>query len=669
MTERQPFTPKSLLEMRGTSDPQIAPDGEQVVYVEHWIETITKDGKTRPGYRTALMLSSGPGAAPQRLTWPATGGDRHPRWSPDGQRLAFLSTRHDDTPQLFVLDLAGGEARPLTSAATLSEGVDSFDWHPDGAALCFVSSGHVDGETKTINDEHDERVYVDRLPFKFDGAGLYDERRAQLWQVGTDGTGLTQLTDTGFNLSQPRWSPDGTAIAFASIDRRELEWTFVDDLFIYNVADRSVRRLTPSQGTLTAYAWSPDSAQLAFLGHDNRRGNASNNRVWRIDRTGEALQCLTDSFDRSADVTTMSDMHFLTVSGRVVWRDDRLWFPATDHGTTGLYSVPAAGGAVTQIATGGLSVAQFSIGNGGIAFTGETSIRTPEVYTVTTAGQDLQRRSHAGDTAAERFALSAPEHLTFSGAGGLEIEGWVIRPTDDAADGARHPLIIYIHGGPHADYGSGFFHEFQVLAAAGYGVLFINPRGGQSYGEEFADLVRGHFGEQDYEDVMLAADLATSWDWVDPARLGVMGGSYGGYLTNWIITHTDRFAAACTQRSISNLVSFAGTSDIGPEFARDEFGALPWTDEEFLMAKSPLRYVKAAKTPTLILHQEEDHRCPMEQAEQLYTALVCLGVPTKFVRFPGEGHDLLRTGQPRRRINRLHHIIDWFDRYLKPAEA
>ena len=316
-----------------------------------------------------------------------------------------------------------------------------------------------------------------------------------------------------------------------------------------------------------------------------------------------------------------------------------------------------------QASTSGLSVLNFTLQAGTIAFTGETNTRIGEIYTMTEEGKAVARRSHAADEIASSYAVSVPEHIAFKGADDWDLEGWLIKPAG-FTEGRRYPLVVYIHGGPHMDFGNGFFHEFQVLANAGFAVFFCNPRGGRSYGEAFTNAVRFHFGEKDYDDLMKAADLAASWEWVDPARMGIMGGSYGGYMTNWIITHTDRFAAACTQRSISNLVSFAGTSDIGPRFSRDEFGGLPWDDEEFLMSHSPIRYVKNVRTPTLILHQENDHRCPMEQAEQLYTALVYLGVPVRFVRFPEEGHNLSRSGQPQRRINRINHMISWFDHYL-----
>jgi dipeptidyl aminopeptidase/acylaminoacyl peptidase len=332
-----------------------------------------------------------------------------------------------------------------------------------------------------------------------------------------------------------------------------------------------------------------------------------------------------------------------------------------------LYRVAGSGGDVEQLSTSGLSVVGFTQRGAAIAFTGETNSRTAEVYTAA-EGHRLARRSHAADAFFGKYQIQPPEHIRFKGADDWDIEGWFIRP-HGSENGGRHPLIVYVHGGPHLAYGNAFIHEFQVLAASGFGVFYTNPRGSASYGEEFSAAVRQHFGEKDYEDVMRAADVAASWEWVDPQRMGIMGGSYGGFMTNWTITHTDRFAAACTQRSITNLYSFAGTSDIGPEFSRDEFGGLPWTDEEILMAKSPMRYVQNVKTPTLILHQEQDHRCPIEQGEQLYTALVMLGVPTKFVRFPEEGHEMPRSGQPQRRINRMEHIIDWFTRYLKPHSA
>jgi len=662
LSDSKPFTPESLLDFRWTSDPQIAPDGLRVAWVEQWIEEIEKDGKKRQSYRSALWLSDTPDTAPRRLTYAAKGNDSGPRWSPDGKQLAFLSTRSGDTAQIWLLPLDGGEARPVTAPHELSEGVESFEWHPSGRRFCFTSRGHKSEDDKLQEERDDEKVYQDRLPFKFNGAGLLDERRAQLWSVEADGSGLRQLTRLNRSVSEPVWSPDGTLIAFAGQTDITPEHQWIGDLFVIDPTGGTSKRLTRSDGVVFAPAWSRDSQTLVFLGHTFPAGLASTTRLWAVDHNGGEPRCLTPHFDGELGEIASGDSHLGGNPRRPVWTAGGIVFEALVHGHAGLYRL-TPGGEPEELLVDGLSLAAFSAVDDAIAFSAETGARSAEVYTLRDGR--IERRSKAGDTFFGAHTVRAPEHVRFAGAGGVELDGWLIRPANTYERGGKHPLILYVHGGPHTAYGDGFFHEYQVLAAAGFGVFYTNPRGSSSYGQEFAAVVRQHFGETDWDDVMAAADYAAALPWVDQQRMGIMGGSYGGYIVNWTITHTDRFAAACTQRSITNLYSFAGTSDIATEFSLDEYGALPWTDEEKLMSKSPIRYVKNCKTPTLILHQEADHRCPIEQAEQLYTALVVLGVPTKFVRFPGENHEMPRAGQPQRRINRMKHILDWFGRYLK----
>ena len=671
MPERKACTPESLFQMRWVSDAQVAPDGQQVAYVEHWVEAVEKDGKQRQAYHSAIFLSAGPEQQPRRLTYPRTGKDYAPRWSPDGRQLAFLSTRDGDAPQLFVLDLGGGEAEQVTKTAALSEGIDGYEWHPSGTMFCFTSSGHKDEDEQKHEQIHDEKVFEGTLPFKFDGVGVLDARRSQLYRMNRDGSGCTQVLTFERDIARPVWSPDGRRIAFVSQSPSVPEQKWVGDLFVVNLDGSDLVQVTQSIGPVVEPVWSPDGTQLLYTGHDRRRGNATTTKLWVVNIEARASTCLTESFDGEIGELASSDSHLGSASYRTTrpyWdAQGRITFAALLHGRAGLYRMAATGGAIETISTSGLSLVGFTQQNTAIAFIGETNARSGEVYTMR-EGRRLQRRSHAGDHFFSTYRIQPPEHIQFKGNDGCELEGWAIRPlTADEQDRQRHPLIVYVHGGPHTAYGNGFFHEFQVLAAAGFGIFFTNPRGSASYGEAFADVVRHHFGEQDFEDVMSAADVAASWEWVDPQRMGIMGGSYGGFMTNWTITHTDRFAAACSQRSISNLYSFAGTSDVGPEFSIDEYGGLPWTHEELLMSKSPLRYVQNVKTPTLILHQEQDHRCPIEQGEQLYSALVTLGVPTKFVRFPDEGHELPRSGQPQRRVNRMNHIVDWFTRYLQPT--
>lgn len=665
MSERKPLTPESLFELRWASDVQLAPDGQRVAYVEHWVEEIEKDGKERKVYRTAIYLSESEHARPRRVTFTAKASDSSPRWSPDGTRLAFLSTRDDDKQQLFLLNLQGGEAEQITFTEDLSEGVQEFDWHPSGRLLCFTSRGHKDDEAKKREEINDEKVYENHLPFKFNGQGLLDERRAQLYRLHLDDGTCVQLTQHSRTIGAPKWSPDGQHIAFISKSEETPEHTWISDLFVINTGGGDLQQITPSQGPVYNFSWSPDGTRLAFVGHDRRQGFASTARLWLVDaQAGSTPQCVTDGFEGSLDDVPSSDTHLGANPLDPYWEDDQhIVVEALEQGRAGLYRVTLPNGEIEQISTSGLSVVGFSQRGSMIAFTGETNARTAEVY-VMSAGTRPQRRSHVADAFFSTYRIQPPEHVRFPSVEDFEIEGWFIRPLD-FEEGQKYPLLLYVHGGPHLAFGNALFHEFQVHAAAGYGVLYVNPRGSSSYGEEFTAAVRRHFGENDFQDIMHAADLAASWEWVDETRMGILGGSYGGFMTNWVITHTDRFAAACTQRCISNVYSFAGSSDIGPEFSQDEFGTLPWLDEELLMSKSPIRYVQNIKTPTLILHPEADHRCPIEQSEQLYTALVMLGVPTKLVRFPDENHELSRSGQPQRRVNRMHHIVDWFDRYLK----
>ncbi len=261
-------------------------------------------------------------------------------------------------------------------------------------------------------------------------------------------------------------------------------------------------------------------------------------------------------------------------------------------------------------------------------------------------------------------AISSPEEFTFkSQAGDLDIQGWILKPYG-FTEGVKYPLIVQIHGGPHSMYAQAMFHEMQLMAARGYVVVFTNPRGSAGYGEEFTTCTRGKWGESDMPDIMGAVDAILERGYVDEARMGVTGGSYGGYMTNWIIGHSDRFKAAVTQRCVANYYSMVGTSDIGVHFGVYEFGGTPWENAETLLKYSPITYVQAMKTPLLIIHNEQDLRCPIEQAEQLYTFLKRLGRDVAMVRIPDEDHNLSRTGKPSRRLARLHHLIGWFDSHL-----
>ncbi|HYF64375.1 MAG TPA: S9 family peptidase [Herpetosiphonaceae bacterium] len=660
MTEQRRWTPTSLMEMRFISDAQISPDGKRIAFVESWIEEIEAHGCRRPGYRSAIYVIDADGGTPQRMTYSVTGRDAAPRWSPDGSKLAFLSTRDENTFQLFALDIArGGEARQLTE---LAYGVAEANWRPDSGALVFISRGDKNKEYKRVEKLRDEKI-IERLPFKFDGVGYLQPEYAQLWLVELDGA-PRQLSDAPFDHSDPAWAPDGREIAFVTVSRAELEHTRLADIYLFDVETGASRCLTNTLGPAYHPTWSPDGQRIAYIGHNQHTGNASNEALWCVSRTGGDARLLSDGFEYGLENSIVTDVRFGRYPYRPTWRDNGIYFMATRAARSRVYRYNNDGAIAELTPEETPSISSYTQSqNRRTALTAGTDVQPESLY-LGDADGTIKPLYNPNAGLMEQMLTVKPERHLFAGAGDLEIEGWVMKPVD-FQPGQKHPLLLYIHGGPHAAYGHNFMHEFQVLAAAGFGVWYVNPRGGTGYGQKFRSLVRQDFGGDDYVDLMRAADLAAGWDWVDPARMGVLGGSYGGYMTNWIISHTDRFAAANTQRCISNLSSFFGTSDIGPYFGEDEFGGKPWADLDRFIERSPIRHVDKINTPLLIIHADEDHRCPVEQAEQLYTALKVLERTVRFVRFPREGHELSRSGEPLHRIARMDYILDWFGHYLQ----
>jgi dipeptidyl aminopeptidase/acylaminoacyl peptidase len=350
-----------------------------------------------------------------------------------------------------------------------------------------------------------------------------------------------------------------------------------------------------------------------------------------------------------------------------VWSEDGrgVFSLASDSGATHVYRIDLETKTVEKRTEGERRIAGFQVLDGErfVVLSGDASY--PFELALVDAAQECQLTTHNADFLAEVELAPAMEFRSHNPVDGKEIQGWVLHPPGfDEAKETKYPLVVQIHGGPHAMYGQAMFHEMQLMAAHGYVVLFTNPRGSSGYGEEFTSCTRGTWGESDMPDVMAALDTLVAKGYVDEQRMGVTGGSYGGYLTNWIIGHTDRFRAAATQRCVSDVVSFYGTSDIGFTFGEYEFDGTPWDQYERLRHHSPITYVESMKTPLLIIHSEQDLRCPIEQGEQLFIALKRLGRETTFVRIPDESHNLSRNGTPSRRLARLHHLLTWFDQQL-----
>nr|BBH96032.1 putative peptidase YuxL [Thermogemmatispora argillosa] len=693
------ITIEDLYRLRFVSQPRLSPDGSRIAFV------VTTIDEREHEYRSAIWVAL-PGGEIRRFT-SGRGRAHSPAWSPDGRWLAFVSDREsEESPpsgtagsaaaqdgqrpaQIWLLPADGGEARQLT---WMEHGAERPVWSPDGRYLLFSAQvGPSEAKTPAGKPLPKARV-IDRLWYRLDGVGFIHERRHHLFLIPVEGGQPVQLTDGDWDDSDAAWSPDGQQIAFVS-SREEDRWRMpCPDLYTLSIVagqPGELRRWTDGTLSCSSPSWSPDGRHLAFLAMPKYR-SANHVDLYLLSLDG-ALPgqvqpvCLTTDFEGSCVDWTNSDLgdeHLMPPPG---WSADgqTLYVLASRRGATRLYAIPrtGAGQEPPTLTPGEVHVRDFSFDQAGqnVALLMGSPVQPPEVYRCSLArpreaggapavpGPDapaLSQVSHCNDELLQELELAAPEYLPYRGCDDWPMDGWLLRPPQyDPAQ--RYPLIVEIHGGPNTQYGYGFFHEMQVLAAAGYVVLYTNPRGSCGYGREFALAVRGAWGEKDSLDILAGVDAALQQGGIDEQRIGVIGGSYGGFMTAWLIGHSDRFRAAVADRSVTNLISDFGSSDFGWLFADDELDTTPWEDLERYWRMSPLAYVQQMKTPLLILHSEQDLRCNIEQADQLFAALKYLGREVRYVRFEGQSHGLSRGGHPYLRLQRLRFIVDWFERHLR----
>ena len=654
------MVPEDVYELTGVADPRLSPDGATVAYV---VGTVDREAGE---YRAAIWLAAVDGSTPPRRFTSGEKADADPRWSPDGTRLAFTSDRADKASQLYVMPVAGGEPRKLTS---LKEDVAQAVWSPDGTRVAFVSRVR-DAAYEEEDDKKRRPRRLTRLQYKLDSVGWTADRPQHLFVVPADGsTEPVQLTDGDFEDHSPSWSPDGSTVAFVSARHPDWDLEMVNDVYVVAAAGGEPRRLTQGGGTIGGVSWAPDGSRLAAERYEGLFDDPKHTQIALIDPLSGAFTVLTASLDLNC--STYPGLR------EPLWDGDGLVFVVEDHGRVHIRRVAADGSGEPRLLVGGERVVTgLDVAGGRLVFTAGEPARLSELYdggSAADAGDPAaagRRLTEVGDAFAAGRELVSAERFTAVSADGSEVDAWIMRPAG-FEPGKKYPLLLNIHGGPYGQYGQVFFDEFQVYCGAGYAVAFSNPRGSSGGSEEWARAIRGPgelgpgWGSVDYEDCMAVTEEAVRrFDFVDGDRLGVIGGSYGGYMTSWIVGHTDRFKAAVSERAVNNFDSQWGSSDFGWDF-KGYTGTFLYEDVDGYLATSPTTYAANIRTPLLILHSEDDLRCPVEQAEHLFVTLRLLKRPVELVRFPAESHELTRSGSPVHRVQRFELVVEWFDRYLK----
>jgi dipeptidyl aminopeptidase/acylaminoacyl peptidase len=650
---------------------RLSPDGRHVLY---GLERV--DRKTEKKYSNLWLVPVSKGKA-RRFTW-GDWADKQPRWSPDGRWIAFLSNRKDEKQsQIYVIRPDGGEAACLTD---FKGTIGAFEWSPDGRHIaCQVRlKDAADVEREKDEKKKDLGIVerrITRVFYKEDGVGFLPKERWHLWVVDVPAGRKRQLTRGEiYDEIEPGWSPDGGHLVFLS-NRSEDPDLDPDAMDIYVIPSGGgrMRRIATPFGPKLKPAFSPDGMQIAYFGIEGRGKWWKNISLWLAPvRTGERAKNLTARFDLNCTSWTINDLPGSPAMNPPVFTADgtKVFFQVARHGNTHLYSASMSGAPSSpEVVIGEKGVVgafSFDRAQSGLAYFHADMTTPGDIWFRRTAGGRARRLTRVNDRLLGRLHLGEIEEAWIKGPDANKIHGWILKPPG-FRKGVKYPSILEIHGGPRVQYGNFFMHEFYFLAANGYVVHFCNPRGGQGYGEAHCKSIWNAWGTVDYKDIMAWTDYVRRKPYVDGRRMGVTGGSYGGYMTNWIIGHTNRFKAAVTQRSVSNLTSMWGSSDFNWVFQVELGDRPPWEDFGNFWKQSPMKHMGNARTPTLVIHSEQDLRCSIEQGEQVFVALKKLGVPTEMVRFPDEPHGLSREGRTDRRVARLEHILRWFDRYLKPG--
>ncbi|MBA3354580.1 MAG: S9 family peptidase [Pyrinomonadaceae bacterium] len=678
------IAPEDYYAFEFVTDPQISPDGKLVAYV------VTKVDRAQNRRATSIWMVATDGSRPPWQFTTSPQASNSPRWSPNGRWLAFLSSRPGDPTaptsaanpnaspvptatgpatapspapapptgsapseqpraQVYALSMSGGEAHRVTN---LKNGVSTFRWSPDGNRMVVVSRTGPSDDRSESRERSDVRHYK-HTSYKFNDTGWFDDRRTHLWVVDVKSGSAKQITEgDDWNDSDPQWAPDGTRIAFVSNRTgKEYDLNRNTDVWVISVDGGALTKISDHDEADNSPRWSRDGKTIAYVGVVQQRDHP---KIWLVPATGGA-----------ASVLAVNRLDLLP--GGLEWAGDgkSLYFEAGVKGETHLFRVDLAKKSAVPVTSGARAIrnVDFHWPTRTMVYMVNDFKHLDDLYVADLNARDEHRVTNLNEALWKQLQLANVERFSYQSADDWDIDAFVVKPIGWRED-KKYPLILNIHGGPAAMYGVDWFHEFQIYAAKGYAVLFTNPRGSTGYGQKFERGIVNEWGGKDYLDVMNGVDAALrKFSWLDGERMGVTGGSYGGYLTNWIVGHTDRFKAAVTLRSVTNFVSDEGTRD-GAYGHSPDFGGDLFEKFDLYWDRSPLKYARNVKTPTLILHSDNDFRVPLEQGEQWFRALKHYGVTTEIVMFPRENHNLTRTGEPRHLVESLNWQLYWFDRFV-----
>ncbi len=646
------FKPLDVFDLQWVADPQISPDGRSIAYVR-----MSFDIKTdRP--RGVVWLVGADGKHARPLSSASTSAA--PRWSPDGTRLAYIGAAGDGSTQLFVYWTDSGATAAISN---FTESPSSLAWSPDGRWLGFTMP--VAAERKPLKVDlpeapksahwADPPKLIDRMVFRVDGEGYLQNVFSQLFIISADGGAARQLTHGDFDhTGAPAFTADGKSVLITANRRADADYEPIDsEIYSVDLSDGSLHALTDRRGPDHNPVVSPDGKHIAYLGFDDKRLGYQATQLYVMDSDGSHSHSLTAGLDRDAAAP-----HW-TGDGR------QLIFQYGDHGSNKIAAIDLAGkmhvlaedlggNDITRPYSGG----SFSVAaNGRFAYTRAAAL-APAALATGTSSRDISTIAALSDTLLRERTLGAVEEISFpSAVDHRTIQGWIVKPPGFDAS-KKYPMLLEIHGGPFASYGPSFAAEIQLYAAAGYVVLYINPRGSTSYGEEFADLIHHDYPDNDYGDLLSGVDAVIGRGYVDAERLFVTGGSGGGVLTAWIVGHTDRFRAAVVVKPVINWTSFVLTADMTNYFYRYWFAGFPWDDVQSYWKRSPLAYVGNVHTPTMLMTGEADYRTPSSEAEQFYQALKLRKIDTALVRVPNASHDI--SARPSLLMDKVAYVLAWF---------